>query len=54
MDSSEPSQSLLLLKPLAEGVGGVEHGGHDKFAGTDEQAYRDFMEWIQRYADCQE
>jgi hypothetical protein len=52
MDLDEPSQSLLLLKPLAESAGGVWHGGHDKFADTMDPAYLDFLYFIERYAEC--
>jgi hypothetical protein len=52
VDINVPAQSLLLLKPLAESEGGVVHGGHDKIASTDEDAYVDFLAWLQRYAEC--
>lgn len=52
LDPNDPSQSLLLLKPLAESVGGVMHGGHDKFATMDDPAYLDFLQWIERWAEC--
>ncbi len=48
----QPAASRLLLKPLAEDAGGVEHGGHDKFASVDDPAYRDFLYWIEREAEC--
>lgn len=53
LDVEDPRRSLLLLKPLAEAAGGVEHGGHDKFADTDDPAYVDFRRWIERWAACQ-
>lgn len=52
IDVDEPTQSLLLLKPLAENAGGVEHGGHDKFAGTSDAAYVSFLNFIEQYAEC--
>ena len=52
IDVDAPDQSLLLLKPLAESAGGVMHGGHDKFAGTDDVAYGSFLSWIEYYARC--
>jgi hypothetical protein len=52
LDREDPAQSLLLLKPLAVAAGGVEHGGHDKFAGTDDPAYQDMLAWIERWAAC--
>lgn len=54
VDAADPEASLLLLKPLAESEGGVPHGGHDKFAGKDDPAYRDYLTWIERWAACQE
>lgn len=53
LDPQTPTDSLLLLKPLAVAAGGVEHGGHDKFAGTEDPAYQDFLAWIERWARCQ-
>jgi hypothetical protein len=52
VDVAQPESSLLLLKPLAEDVGGLQHGGHDKFVGPDDPAYVDFLYWIERYAEC--
>lgn len=53
VDVDDPEQSLLLLKPLAESLGGVEHGGGDKFDAIDDGAYKDFKRWIDRYVACQ-
>jgi len=53
LDAQNPANSLLLLKPLAVDAGGVEHGGHDKFAGVEDSAYQDFLAWIERWAQCQ-
>ena len=52
IDVAAPEQSLLLVKPLAEGAGGVMHGGHDKFADTEDVAYTSFLSWIEYYARC--
>lgn len=52
VDVDDPSQSLLVRKPLAESEGGVVHGGHDKIASTQEAAYVDFLAWLERYAEC--
>lgn len=52
LDPENPSQSLLLLKPLAEAEGGVMHGGHDKYSSTADPAYQDFLFWIERWAAC--
>jgi hypothetical protein len=50
---SQPDLSLLLLKPLAEGMGGLPHGGGDKFSGPDDPGYRSMKYFIERYAACQ-
>jgi hypothetical protein len=52
IDVRHPEESMLLLKPLAESVGGVEHGGGDKFHDTQDPAYQDFVAWLQRWAAC--
>ena len=52
VDLDNPGASLLLLKPLDEGAGGVMHGGGAKFHSTDEPAYLDFLAWIEREAAC--
>jgi hypothetical protein len=53
LDAADPANSLLLLKPLAESAGGLEHGGGDKFETFDDSAYQDFLRWIERWAACQ-
>lgn len=52
VDLKHPGASLLLLKPLAESAGGVEHGGDDKFHDLNEPAYLDFKAWIEHEAAC--
>lgn len=52
IDFDEPAASLLLLKPLAESAGGVEHGGGDKFHDLTDPAYLDIRNWIEREAAC--
>ncbi|MDC0673735.1 hypothetical protein [Nannocystis radixulma] len=47
VDLTDPSASLLLLKPLAESAGGVMHGGGDKFHDL-----TDFKAWIEHEAAC--
>jgi hypothetical protein len=54
LDVDDPEQSVLLLKPLADALGGVEHGGGDKIASFDDPAYRDFLAWLQRWSACQQ
>ncbi|MBK6923038.1 MAG: hypothetical protein IPH07_36965 [Deltaproteobacteria bacterium] len=53
VDLANPDQSKLLLKPLAESIGGVEHGGGDKFLDAEDGAYGDFRTWVHKLADCQ-
>lgn len=53
VDLAAPSESLLLLKPLAEDAGGVVHGGHDKFGSPEDPAYVDLRYWIERESKCQ-
>jgi hypothetical protein len=53
VDVQNPEQSLLLLKPLAEGGGGVPHGGHEKFFPGSDPGYDNFVYWLERYAACQ-
>jgi hypothetical protein len=52
LDLEQPTQSLLLLKPLAESAGGVEHGGSDKFHDTDDPGYLRIVSFIEHYAEC--
>jgi hypothetical protein len=52
VDVEDPTQSLYLLKPLEEELGGVEHGGGDKMHSTDEEGYQAMLYWATRYADC--
>ncbi len=53
VDLEQPDQSLLLLKPLAQDLGGVEHGGGDKFHAFEDAAYVDILYWITREQECQ-
>ena len=52
LDTDDPSQSLLLLKPLTRSAGGVRHGGGTKFRDLEDPAYIDFRWWITYYAQC--
>lgn len=52
VDVDDPERSLLLLKPLAEGGGGVPHGGHEKFSPGNDPGYDNFVYWLKRYAAC--
>ncbi len=53
LDPENPANSRLILKPLAEAAGGLEHGGHDKFEDSEDMAYQDFVYWISRWAACE-
>jgi len=48
----EPTESWLLLKPLAQAEGGLVHGGHDKFDSAEDPAYLDILYWIERESEC--
>jgi hypothetical protein len=52
LNTDDPDQSLLLLKPLDVPGGGVAHGGGDKFSKLD-PAYASFQQFAQLYAGCQ-
>lgn len=47
----DPEQSLLLLKPLDQSEGGIQHGGLDKFHPGDAN-YEDMLYWLTRYGQC--
>lgn len=51
IDVEHPRRSLLLLKPLSEEQGGVEHGGGEKFHEGD-SAYINFTRFVEHYATC--
>lgn len=53
IDVDDPSQSLLLQKPLDKRGGGVAHGGGAKFTTTD-LAYQSFTRFIEHYRQCQQ
>jgi hypothetical protein len=48
-----PTQSLLLLKPLDKVGGGVPHGGGAKLTTTD-PTYQSFLRFILHYQQCQQ
>ncbi len=53
IDASDPEHSLVLLKPLAERHGGVEHRGGAKFRTLEDPAYRDLLYFTVAYGLCQ-
>lgn len=52
IDIAEPLKSPLLLKPLAEEIGGVEHGGGPKYHDDSEEGLMALKRFLQRYAEC--
>lgn len=53
VDLDNPQASLLLLKPLDDTGGGVEHGGDQKFSSSMDPSYQSFLRFIRHYAQCQ-
>lgn len=51
-DLEDPSQSLVLLKPLDPAYGGGPHGGSVKFHDTKDLEYRTWLGFIEFYAAC--
>ena len=51
-DPYDPPASLALLKPMALNMGGIEHGGGDKFYDFADAAYQDFMVFALQYGSC--
>ena len=52
IDFEAPEKSRVLLKPLAQELGGLEHGGDDKYADLLDPSYVDMKYWIERYVAC--
>lgn len=52
LNVEEPPKSMLLLKPLDESLGGVEHGGGTKFSKADDETYWAMLAWIRLVAAC--
>ncbi|HTQ02481.1 MAG TPA: hypothetical protein VMI54_01450 [Polyangiaceae bacterium] len=52
VDSSDPTQSLILRKPLDISQGGVMHGGGSKFDGTDDPTYQSFLSFLEYWIGC--
>ena len=47
VNGADPAASSLLMKPLAEAVGGAAHGGGEAFASTDDTDYLALLAWIE-------
>jgi hypothetical protein len=52
IDTSGPTQSLLLLKPLNAVESGVSHGGGAKFSGVTDPSYASFLAFIEYWIGC--
>ena len=52
IDTNEPTQSLLIRKPLDPSAGGVAHGGGAKFGGTNDPSYVSFLSFINYWVGC--
>jgi hypothetical protein len=52
IDIDNPSQSLWIVKPLDEALGGVPHGGDDKIHSLEDDLYRQMVYFATRYAEC--
>jgi hypothetical protein len=52
IDVVHPYQSTMLLKPLKVEYGGLPHGGGDKFADLGDEAYQDYILWLDYYKNC--
>jgi len=52
VDYDNPLQSMMILKPLHESVGGVYHGGGAKFVNKADEAYQDFALFVEQYSAC--
>jgi hypothetical protein len=51
-NTTTPEKSRLLLKPLDETLGGIKHGGDSKIHSKDEDTYKSFLYFLERYAEC--
>ncbi len=54
VDTGQPLQSTMLLKPLSEKLGGIAHGGGAKMLSVADSAYQDFIVWLEHYGACYE
>jgi len=52
LNLDEPSQSLILLKPLTPQLGGLDHGGGTKMRDLDDGLYAPLLAWIEMLAAC--
>jgi hypothetical protein len=52
IDTNDPTQSLILRKPLDPSEGGVTHGGGSKFDGVTDPTYVSFLSFIEYWIGC--
>jgi hypothetical protein len=52
VDANDPTQSLILRKPLDIAQGGVAHGGGSKFDGTSDPTYQSFLSFLEYWIGC--
>ena len=53
LDVNQPEDSVLILKPLSESLGGVHHGGGPKFTNADDPTLLDMRSWARHWAECE-
>jgi hypothetical protein len=53
LNFDRPSESLILLKPLAEEAGGVSHGGGSKMIDQSDELYQALFVWASYVSSCQ-
>lgn len=51
-DPNDPTQSLILRKPLDVAQGGVAHGGGSKFDGMRDPTYQSFLSFLEYWIGC--
>lgn len=52
IDFDNPRKSRVLLKPLREDEGGIEHGGGGKYQDREDDLYKAFYAWILMQRQC--
>lgn len=52
IDHRFPEKSHVLLKPLHEDAGGIDHGGGGKFLDQTDELYVSLLQWIRMQAHC--
>ncbi|HEV8551579.1 MAG TPA: hypothetical protein VGQ57_21170 [Polyangiaceae bacterium] len=52
VDTQDPTQSLLLLKPVDAAGSGITHGGGAKFSGPSDPSYQSFLSFFEYWIGC--